>query len=196
MKLELFIGIIVILLIANIYYEGKIMTFFKSYKKYYKMGIIAFIGLCLYLYIKKYPYNTKDLLNNANSYIKYIPIDNSTKSFISPIIDFTNKSISDSITSSNGNIYNNNYSRYNNLMHQQLNLLKKSKTTKRSVSETKKKYVASSQNWLCKHCKKMLPAWFEVDHVEKLEHGGSNDITNLEALCRDCHGKKTALENL
>ena len=68
--------------------------------------------------------------------------------------------------------------------------------TKRSVSETKKKYVAANQNWGCKHCQKQLPAWFEVDHVVKLEYGGSNGIENLEALCRDCHGKKTALENL
>ena len=30
----------------------------------------------------------------------------------------------------------------------------------------------------------------------KLEYGGSNNIENLEALCRDCHGKKTAMENL
>jgi len=49
---------------------------------------------------------------------------------------------------------------------------------------------------LRKGCQKQLPAWFEVDHVMKLEYGGSNDITNLVALCRDCHGKKTAYENL
>ena len=67
---------------------------------------------------------------------------------------------------------------------------------KRSVSETKKKFVAAKQNWCCGDCKKQLPAWFEVDHTVRLEHGGSNHVDNLVALCRDCHGKKTAIENL
>ena len=60
----------------------------------------------------------------------------------------------------------------------------------------KKKYIASNQNWKCKHCYTQLNAWFEVDHIKKLGHGGTNDVNNLEALCRECHGKKTAFENL
>ena len=70
------------------------------------------------------------------------------------------------------------------------------KGTKRCVSETKKKYVAAEQGWKCGACKKQLPAWYEVDHTVRLEHGGSNHIDNLVALCRDCHGQKTANENL
>jgi hypothetical protein len=70
------------------------------------------------------------------------------------------------------------------------------KATKRSVSETKKKFVASQQNWKCGDCKNQLNAWFEVDHKVRLEHGGGNDVSNLVALCRDCHGKKTAMENM
>ena len=69
-------------------------------------------------------------------------------------------------------------------------------TNKRCVSETKKKFVASKQNWSCKDCNNQLSAWFEVDHVVRLEHGGSNHVDNLVALCRECHGKKTAMENL
>ena len=48
----------------------------------------------------------------------------------------------------------------------------------------------------CKHCQKQLSAWFEVDHVQRLEYGGSNEVSNLEALCRECHGKKTSMENM
>jgi len=70
------------------------------------------------------------------------------------------------------------------------------KNVKRSVSETKKKYVAAEQGWNCGGCKKQLPAWFEVDHKIRLDNGGSNHVDNLVALCRDCHGKKTAFENL
>ena len=72
----------------------------------------------------------------------------------------------------------------------------KKNATKRSVSETKKKFVAAQQNWNCAKCKKQLPAWFEVDHTIRLEHGGTNHVSNLTALCRDCHGEKTAMENL
>ena len=67
---------------------------------------------------------------------------------------------------------------------------------KRSVSETKKKYVASLQDWKCGHCKDKLTAWFEVDHTKRLEYGGSNEVDNLVALCRNCHGRKTAFENM
>ena len=74
---------------------------------------------------------------------------------------------------------------------------KQLKTTfKRNVSETKKKHVASLQNWRCGHCKDQLTAWFEIDHVIRLDCGGGNEIENLSALCRNCHGKKTAYENM
>ena len=69
------------------------------------------------------------------------------------------------------------------------------KATKRSVSESKKKFVAAQQSWRCGDCKRQLPSWFEVDHRIRLENGGSNQVDNLVALCRDCHGKKTAFEN-
>ena len=199
MKLELFIGVIVLGFIANIYYDGKILSKFKSYSKYYKMAFIAFVGLCAYFYIKRTPQNAKEFFTNAHGYIKYLPVDRQTTSIVAPFIDFTGKAIGDSINS-NYNVaqsqqqYN---KTFNHLTHQQKKILTSgNKSTKRSVSETKKKYVAANQGWKCKHCNKQLPAWFEVDHVMKLEYGGSNNIDNLEALCRECHGKKTAIENL
>jgi hypothetical protein len=68
--------------------------------------------------------------------------------------------------------------------------------TKRSVSETKKKFVAAQQGWKCGKCNNQLTAWFEVDHKVRLEYGGSNEVGNLVALCRECHGEKTTRENL
>ena len=162
-----------------------------------------FAGLCIYLYLKKTPQKSKEFFANANGYIKYLPIDRNTHSVITPLIDFTGKALGDSINSNYNSqqtqeLYNNTFNNtFNNLTCQQKRILSSgNKSTKRSVSETKKKYVAANQNWKCKHCSKQLPAWFEVDHVMKLEYGGSNNIDNLEALCRDCHGKKTAFENL
>jgi 5-methylcytosine-specific restriction endonuclease McrA len=194
MKLEIFIFGITLFFIANCYYDGKLVNKLKTYQKYYKIAFFGFVGLCVYLYIKRSPQNKKEFFSNVNGYIKYLPVDRQTTSLLAPVIDFTSKAMTESI--------NNNYnqeaskSEYEKLTHQQRKILTSGKSTKRSVSETKKKYVAANQNWKCKHCAKQLPAWFEVDHVVKLEYGGSNNIDNLEALCRDCHGKKTALENL
>ena len=70
------------------------------------------------------------------------------------------------------------------------------KPVKRSVSETKKKFVASQQQWKCGNCKNQLNHTFEIDHKIRLEYGGTNDINNLVALCRNCHGEKTARENM
>jgi 5-methylcytosine-specific restriction endonuclease McrA len=210
MKLELLILLITVLVLVNTYFEGKLLSKLKKYEKYYKMVFFAFVGLCIYLYIKKDPNNYKDFVTNSNGYIKYLPIDRNTASIITPIIDFTSSSISKELNN-NYNVYNypnnrksvtfsnqnQNQNHNHNLSKQQQKILYSGNTsTKRSVSETKKKYVASSQNWHCKHCKKQLPAWFEVDHVVRLEYGGGNGVENLVALCTECHGRKTAMENM
>jgi 5-methylcytosine-specific restriction protein A len=205
MKLELLIIAITGFVLLNTYFEGKLISKLKNYEKYYKMGLIAFVGLCVYLFIKKNPENYKDFVHNTNGYIKYLPIDRNTASLITPIIDFTSKSITNELNNNYNLTAGTNFresenlhrSINNNLTKQQQKILQSGNTsTKRSVSETKKKFVAASQNWHCKNCQKQLPAWFEVDHVIKLEYGGSNSIDNLVALCRDCHGRKTAFENL
>ena len=67
---------------------------------------------------------------------------------------------------------------------------------RRVVSETKKKYIASQQNWKCKKCNQQLSYTFEVDHRISLENGGSNHVTNLDALCVGCHKEKTLEKNL
>ena len=66
----------------------------------------------------------------------------------------------------------------------------------RKVSDQLKKIVASQQHWNCKKCKNILDATYEVDHIIALEDGGNNDIHNLQALCRNCHGKKTMEDNI
>ena len=59
-----------------------------------------------------------------------------------------------------------------------------------------KKWVAAKQEWRCDECKLLLEAAYEVDHVIPLAAGGSNDESNLRALCRRCHGLKTFRERL
>jgi len=193
MRLELVIFLIAGILIANTYTDGKYLKQLTSYKKYYKMMGIAFGALMLYLLLKKNPLRAQQILSTTNDYIKYLPIDRNTSNMISPILDFTSRQ---NFTEDQYNypvipMPNNNHTVAENRL---LNSGKKA--TKRSVSETKKKYVASSQNGKCGDCQKQLNAWFEVDHKIRLEYGGSNHIDNLVALCRECHGKKTTIENL
>lgn len=199
MRIELIIIIAAGLLIANVYTDGKYLKLAFTWKKYYKMAGIAFGALMLYVLFKKNPFRAQQMIATTNEYIKYLPLDRSTSNMISPILDFTSKQ----------NFGNNEYnfpvipmpqtvgeSRIMQSGQQALTPEAGKKTTKRSVSETKKKYVASNQNWKCGECQKQLNAWFEVDHKIRLEYGGSNHIDNLVALCRECHGKKTTIENL
>jgi hypothetical protein len=198
MKLELIIFGIAGFLLYNIYHDGKYSKIFVSYKKYYQMGIVALFAISLYVMIKRNPGQTKNMLLCTNNMIKYMPIDKSSMDMISPIFDLTNN-----VNNNNG--FNTSFMTALNggagmdpllAAQQQRNLLSGQKATKRSVSETKKKYVASIQDWKCGQCNKKLKHTFEVDHKIRLEHGGGNDVTNLVALCRDCHGDKTAMENM
>uniref|UniRef100_A0A6C0IXZ9 HNH nuclease domain-containing protein n=1 Tax=viral metagenome TaxID=1070528 RepID=A0A6C0IXZ9_9ZZZZ len=68
--------------------------------------------------------------------------------------------------------------------------------TKRKLSNSHKKYIASSQQWRCNICKNILDHTYEIDHINPLYKGGNNLENNLQALCRNCHGKKTFNDNL
>ena len=197
MKLELIIFGIAGFLLYNIYHDGKYSKIFVSYKKYYQMGLVALFAISLYVMIKRNPGQTKNMLLCTNNIIKYMPIDKSSMDMISPIFDLTNNVNNSGLNSSFMTALNGGAGLDPVLAaQQQRNLLSGQKATKRSVSETKKKYVASIQDWKCGQCNKKLKHTFEVDHKIRLEHGGGNDVTNLVALCRDCHGDKTAMENM
>ncbi len=81
----------------------------------------------------------------------------------------------------------NNYTNFNK---------KNNKNKKRKVSATAKKYVAANQKWLCNMCNNLLDASYEVDHIKPLYKGGGNEVSNLQALCRNCHGNKTIYDKL
>jgi hypothetical protein len=196
MKLELIIFGITGFLLFNAYHDGKYTKVLYSYKKYYKMATIALVAISLYLLLKRNPDKSKQMLLYTNNLVKYMPIDKSTIDMISPIFDFTSKADSSLMGALNG--FKNNNSQMSPVLaaQQQRMSLSGQKATKRSVSETKKKYVASNQEWKCGHCNNKLTHTFEVDHKIRLEHGGGNDPSNLVALCRECHGQKTASENM
>jgi 5-methylcytosine-specific restriction endonuclease McrA len=195
MKLELVIFGVTGFLIYNSYYDGKYSKMIMQYKKYYNMAFIGFLALSLYLMIKRNPLQSKNMLLYANNMVKYMPIDKSSMDMISPIFDLSSggsKSFMEKMNSETNPQHN-----YNPILQQQQRtMLTGQKATKRSVSETKKKYVASIQDWKCAQCNNKLNHTFEVDHKIRLEHGGGNDVANLVALCRECHGQKTSMENM
>jgi len=192
MRFELVIILIAGFLMGNIYTDGKYMAMLVSWKKYYQMAGIAFGALTLYILFKRNPLRAREIVTTSNEYIKYLPIDKNTSNMISPILDFTSKQrfMSDSSHLPILPMSNQTQVSEDRIMNSG------KKTTKRSVSETKKKFVASRQNWKCGDCQSQLTAWFEVDHITRLEYGGSNHVDNLVAMCRECHGKKTTMENL
>jgi len=200
MRIELLIMLITGFLVANVYTDGKYWKLLQTNQKYYKMAGIALGGLMMIILFKKFPGRAQDIIRGSNEYIKYLPIDRETSSMLSPILDFTAKQnmyydtddVSFPILSTAAAAPPGSMERLSRSGAAGGGV----KATKRSVSETKKKFVASSQNWKCGECKEQLSAWFEVDHKVRLEYGGSNHIDNLVALCRECHGRKTTMENL
>jgi 5-methylcytosine-specific restriction endonuclease McrA len=208
MRIEIIIFLITVFLIGNVYTDGKFLKKALSFKKYYQMAGIGFGGLVMWWLVKKNPQKANEMFATSNEYLKYLPIDQNSSRFISPVLDFTGGALTGTAV---GAVDDNNMLATNNPIinmfsnssedkrqRVQENRMAQSgkKSTKRSVSETKKKYVAARQDWRCGDCNNQLTAWFEVDHKIRLEYGGSNHIDNLVALCRECHGKKTTIENL
>ena len=204
MRIEIILFLITAFLVANVYTDGKYYKLLLSWKKYYQMAAIVLGAFVLYWLLKKNPKRAGDMIRTSNEYLKYLPIDHNTSSFISPILDFTAKQsyVSENPQTPVLNLLSPGHALSPGPTYVEKRILQSGgvtpavQKTKRSVSETKKKFVASKQNWKCGDCGEQLSAWFEVDHKVRLEYGGSNHIDNLVALCRECHGKKTTIENL
>lgn len=141
------------------------------------MVFYGFLGLIIYLVFKRNPKQSKELVSQAHTFLKYMPIDKTALNMVNPILSSCD---------------NHQYAAEQRILNSGTTHTTKQK---RSVGESKKKWVAAQQNWKCGSCGEQLPAWFEIDHTVRLEHGGSNHVDNLVALCRDCHGKKTMKEN-
>ncbi|QDZ39438.1 HNH endonuclease [Euhalothece natronophila Z-M001] len=54
-----------------------------------------------------------------------------------------------------------------------------------------REYVFQRDNYQCRSCgKKQTQTALEVDHIIPIANGGSNDISNLQTLCRRCNNQK------
>jgi hypothetical protein len=145
------------------------------YKKFNKWIIILVSLLLVILYVKSN--NNKDFINKFIELIDFLPLPNNIKH----IIKLSNNwLLKDKNHSLNPEKTVNNYSI----------------RTKRQVSAVQKKMVASRQKWKCKKCQEILNFDYEIDHIKPLYKNGSNDLNNLQALCRNCHGIKTGTDML
>lgn len=191
MRLEIFILGLTAFFVFNAYKDGKYTKMLMSFKKYYKMIFYTFLGIGIYYLLKRNPAKGRDMLLYANNYVKYLPIDRNSMDMLSPIIDFTGTPPGSFMES-----FNDIPPQMSGFSSEQRIMNSGKGGTKRSVSETKKKYVAANQDWKCGNCQQQLDHTFEIDHRVRLEYGGGNDVQNLVALCRNCHGRKTASENM
>ena len=68
-------------------------------------------------------------------------------------------------------------------------MLKKSE--RKTITEETRKNIISKHNNQCAICKNSKSdIKFEIDHIKPLASGGTNDITNLQPLCKACHKEK------
>jgi 5-methylcytosine-specific restriction endonuclease McrA len=197
MRFEIILIIIAGLVMFNIYTEGKFLKLALTWKKYYQMAGVAFGAFMIYWLFKKNPAQAQNMILSSNEYIKYLPVDKNTTNILGPILDFTRKQTyrPENFTGIGSNNYpfvNMNNMENNQIRNQKNKLIP---TTKRSVSESRKKIIAASQQWRCSHCKEQLDFNYQIDHKVRLEYGGSNEPSNLTALCPNCHSKKTILEH-
>ena len=85
----------------------------------------------------------------------------------------------------------------------------KNNSNRYNFTELERCSIASNQNWLCAGeyldsnyqkidigCGKSFEESreFEVDHIKRIEDGGTNIPTNLQTLCKECHKQKTLNE--
>ena len=180
----LLILIPIVFIIVNEYHQNKIFSFFEKF--YYYSKYIAIMIPFILIYLK--PEMMKKLMvifKEIDSKPTYQNMDGLMSSYFD--IKNTNKNKNFGYGNKNNIQRNQNINNQYNKPNGQINNYKH----KRNVSESKKKYIASQQRWQCGHCNNLLDNTYEVDHIIPLYKGGSNELHNLTALCRNCHGVKT-----
>ena len=68
----------------------------------------------------------------------------------------------------------------------------KSKPKRKSIPLSIKKELYDKRKGICEICKKHYsPIIMDIDHKKPLSEGGSDRYSNLQLLCKNCHGSKT-----
>lgn len=207
------ISVVILLILKNLKINS--LTFLYSsftYLFFYSKYIILVSPIILFYLnpklLKKllHKFNKIDnqpMYNNMdNLMMSYFDVKNNNKNKFKINYQLQNKQNFNNHNHINNNqqMMNNNYQMINNSQRKNINSNGNNnflqKRHKRNVSESKKKFIASNQKWRCSHCNNLLDNTYEVDHIIALYKGGTNELNNLEALCRNCHGKKTFKEKM
>ena len=66
-----------------------------------------------------------------------------------------------------------------------------SKTPRINIPQSVREYVLQRNKFQCQSCgKKEKETQLNIDHIVSLAKGGSNDISNLQVLCKRCNSQK------
>jgi 5-methylcytosine-specific restriction endonuclease McrA len=71
----------------------------------------------------------------------------------------------------------------------------KSRDIRKQINKETRTEVVIEQENKCGECKEELSLYFQIDHVVGIQFGGTNEKSNLMALCCECHTKKSIAEN-
>ena len=74
---------------------------------------------------------------------------------------------------------------------------KSTKARRKSLRKAEKTMILDSQHHKCADCKMDISKMSQhFDHRIPLALGGSNDLTNIQALCPNCHARKSQRDQL
>lgn len=162
----------------NTYYDNRLFrSVYDKYRKYFHVGVILLVGVVVFYSLTLQPLKWQLMVEKADP---YLPDD--MRRAIHPVLDFTHRHFAQQVRDASL------------VRDAPLQGLAARQKVIRNVSERTKKLVAGGQQWTCAICRNLLPATYEVDHIVRLEYGGSNDMENLQALCPNCHRYKTMTE--
>lgn len=191
MRLELWLLLITVFVLGNVYYEGRWLRLLSANQKYLKMAGIVFAAYTAYWLFRGNP-NRQNAAQIAASALRDLDADASAQ--LAPLLDRLGGAVAAAPSVGASDRYQSTPWSATGLRDAPARPGTAQRLHRRSVSEATKKRVAASQNWTCGNCLSMLAASYEIDHIVRLDRGGDNSIQNLVALCRNCHGEKTSME--
>ena len=66
---------------------------------------------------------------------------------------------------------------------------------RRKINKHVRQTILDKQKNICGGCKDVLTPYFQIDHIIGLQFGGTDEESNLMALCCECHAMKSIAEN-
>ena len=70
----------------------------------------------------------------------------------------------------------------------------KLKSERYTFSEEERRAIYDKSTRKCAICDENLQRKYELDHIKALASGGTNDIYNIQLLCKSCHKEKSMTE--